>query len=153
MVRRLILLLSAAALGWYLVSRLRRPREDDFIFDEDGFAVEETRDGPAGQASDTTAGAGAATQAAVQAPVDRIRSIVGEHGEEQAAGEPAAPVTTEAAGAGEAQAGYIKGNVRNDGVKIYHLPGDPAYDRTNAEQTFHSIAEAEAAGFRRARQT
>jgi hypothetical protein len=44
----------------------------------------------------------------------------------------------------------IKGNVRPDGDKIYHVPGDPSYERTNAEQWFGSVAEAEAAGFRRA---
>jgi hypothetical protein len=44
----------------------------------------------------------------------------------------------------------IKGNVRPDGEKIYHLPSDPAYARTNAEQWFASVDEAEAAGFRRA---
>ena len=44
----------------------------------------------------------------------------------------------------------IKGNVRSDGDKIYHMPGDPAYERTNAEEFFASAEEAEAAGFRRA---
>lgn len=44
----------------------------------------------------------------------------------------------------------IKGNVRDNGEKIYHLPSDPAYERTNAEQMFSTVQEAEEAGFRRA---
>jgi len=44
----------------------------------------------------------------------------------------------------------IKGNVRAGGDKIYHLPGDPAYERTNADEWFATVGEAEAAGFRRA---
>lgn len=44
----------------------------------------------------------------------------------------------------------VRGNVRPNGDKIYHLPGDPNYDRVNAEKTFASPEEAEAAGYRRA---
>lgn len=44
----------------------------------------------------------------------------------------------------------IKGNIRADGEKIYHMPQDPAYERTNAEEMFATVEEAEAAGFRRA---
>ena len=43
----------------------------------------------------------------------------------------------------------IKGNQGSNGW-IYHLPGMPYYDRTNAEQMFCSEAEARAAGYRRA---
>jgi len=44
----------------------------------------------------------------------------------------------------------VRGNVRANGDKVYHLPGDPNYDRVNAEQTFATREEAEAAGYRRA---
>lgn len=44
----------------------------------------------------------------------------------------------------------IKGNINRSGERIYHMPTDPYYGRTNAEATFCSEAEAQAAGFRRA---
>ena len=44
----------------------------------------------------------------------------------------------------------IKGNRGSNGW-IYHLPGMPFYDRTRAEQMFCSEAEAQAAGYRRAK--
>ena len=62
----------------------------------------------------------------------------------------AEPATGSVTDDGVAAEGEVKGNIRPDGEKIYHLPGDPAYARTIAEQTFASAEEAEAAGFRRA---
>jgi endonuclease YncB( thermonuclease family) len=44
----------------------------------------------------------------------------------------------------------IKGNRGSHGW-IYHLPGMPFYDRTNAEEMFCSEAAAQAAGYRRAK--
>ena len=44
----------------------------------------------------------------------------------------------------------IKGNRGSNGW-IYHLPGMPYYGRTNAEEMFCSEAEAQAAGYRRAK--
>jgi endonuclease YncB( thermonuclease family) len=44
----------------------------------------------------------------------------------------------------------IKGNIRSDGTRIYHLPDGRFYARTQAEALFCSVSEAEAAGFRRA---
>ncbi|XXF54581.1 ComEC/Rec2 family competence protein [Thermoanaerobacterium thermosaccharolyticum] len=44
--------------------------------------------------------------------------------------------------------GLIKGNINSKGEKIYHLPGDPWYDRTKAEAWFKTEAEAQAAGYR-----
>lgn len=44
----------------------------------------------------------------------------------------------------------IKGNINAKGDKIYHVPGDPQYDRTKPEQTFCTEKEAIAAGFRKA---
>jgi endonuclease YncB( thermonuclease family) len=45
----------------------------------------------------------------------------------------------------------IKGNHSPRGEFIYHLPGMPYYSRTRAEAMFCSEAQAQAAGFRRAR--
>jgi endonuclease YncB( thermonuclease family) len=45
----------------------------------------------------------------------------------------------------------IKGNHSRRGEWIYHLPGMPYYDQTRAEDIFCSEAEAQAAGYRRAR--
>ena len=44
----------------------------------------------------------------------------------------------------------IKGNRGSHGW-IYHIPGMPYYERTRAEQMFCSEAEAQAAGYRRAK--
>ncbi|PEP46833.1 hypothetical protein [Bacillus pseudomycoides] len=42
----------------------------------------------------------------------------------------------------------IKGNKNSKGEKIYHMPGQQFYDKTNAEEMFCSEAEAKAAGYR-----
>jgi endonuclease YncB( thermonuclease family) len=44
----------------------------------------------------------------------------------------------------------IKGNVRADGTRIYHMPSDPYYTRTKPENWFCDEDEAKRAGFRRA---
>ena len=44
----------------------------------------------------------------------------------------------------------IKGNQGSNGW-IYHLPGMPFYERTKAEEMFCSEADAQAAGYRRAK--
>jgi hypothetical protein len=44
----------------------------------------------------------------------------------------------------------IKGNRGSNGW-IYHLPGMPFYERTRAEQMFCSEADAQSAGYRRAK--
>jgi micrococcal nuclease len=44
----------------------------------------------------------------------------------------------------------IKGNIRKDGEKIYHLPTSPQYNVTKAEVMFCTEEEAKAAGFRSA---
>jgi endonuclease YncB( thermonuclease family) len=67
---------------------------------------------------------------------------------------------TRTAGAAEAQRTSnapspnctIKGNVRTDGARIYHLPSDPYYAKVKPENWFCSIQEAQAAGFRHAGQ-
>jgi endonuclease YncB( thermonuclease family) len=46
----------------------------------------------------------------------------------------------------------IKGNVNKKAQRIYHLKTDPSYARTNPENWFCSIVEAEQAGFKRAGQ-
>lgn len=63
------------------------------------------------------------------------------------AGQPATDAGAE--GAIAAPSGKVKGNVRADGEKIYHMPGDAMYERTKAEQEFDTPEDAEAAGFRR----
>jgi endonuclease YncB( thermonuclease family) len=45
----------------------------------------------------------------------------------------------------------IKGNRSRRGQWIYHLPGMPYYGQTRAEETFCTEAEAQAAGYRRAK--
>jgi hypothetical protein len=193
MVRRLMSLLAVAAIGWYLASRFLRPKPASLGNDGESSPDAEQQGGVTARITAAASGAAAATRRAAQAPVDRIRSIVGDHGEESPDGERAvapagdgeedavvemtggsssatgiAPATaatpSQEAGAppprGEgaresvtsedAEAPHIKGNIREDGDKIYHLPGDPAYERTNAEQMFSTIEEAEAAGYRRA---
>lgn len=47
--------------------------------------------------------------------------------------------------------GLIKGNINNNGDKIYHLPGQVNYEQTKAEQWFKTEREAKEAGFRRAK--
>jgi micrococcal nuclease len=42
----------------------------------------------------------------------------------------------------------IKGNIRKDGKKIYHLPSSPQYNVTKAEMMFCTEEEAKEAGFR-----
>jgi Staphylococcal nuclease homologue len=42
----------------------------------------------------------------------------------------------------------IKGNVRQDGTRIYHKPGDPSYLKVKPENWFCDIYEAARAGFR-----
>src|SRR5204863_4942521 len=48
------------------------------------------------------------------------------------------------------QGRVIKGHISANGEKIYHLPGQSSYERTQANETFHSEEAAQAAGFRRA---
>jgi hypothetical protein len=130
MIRRAIILASLAGAGWLLYSRLIRQRSP---------AVGDT----AGPWPDDQRGG----------LDDRVS---GAEGEGFAIAAPSAPEparTLQASGrvAPSAEpARTIKGNIRPDGERIYHLPGDPAYERTNAERWFVSVGEAEAAGFRRA---
>lgn len=42
----------------------------------------------------------------------------------------------------------IKGNVRSDGTRIYHMPSDPSYSRVKPENWFCDVDEATRAGFR-----
>ena len=45
----------------------------------------------------------------------------------------------------------IKGNLSRNNVLIFHLPGTNNYERTKPEACFATEADAEAAGFRKAR--
>jgi endonuclease YncB( thermonuclease family) len=42
----------------------------------------------------------------------------------------------------------IKGNIRSDGTRIYHIPSDPSYDKVKPESWFCDTNEATRAGFR-----
>ncbi len=44
----------------------------------------------------------------------------------------------------------IKGNISSTGAKIYHVPGQEYYDKTDAEETFETEEDAIKAGYRRA---
>ncbi len=135
MIRRLAVLLVLAALGWFLYTRLR-PRPAVVVGDEADLRPDDERGGFTHPTRGTAPTPDAYRPAANAAP---------------AAPTAAAP---QADNATEARAtdttGAIKGNIRPDGEKIYHLPGDPAYARTKAEQIFATVEDAEAAGFRRA---
>jgi len=41
----------------------------------------------------------------------------------------------------------IKGNITDEGRKIFHTPRSPWYERTNPEVCFRSIEDASDAGF------
>ena len=62
----------------------------------------------------------------------------------------ASEAAQEAAERAELAVRPIKGNISSRGEKIYHLPGQSSYDRTDADETFATEAEAQAAGYRRA---
>jgi hypothetical protein len=146
MVRRIILLCVAAGVAWYIVTRLRASQ----ALSTSGGA--HPPPAPAsGEPVESAPGTDSSTTAATAraAPHDRIRSIIGDPSE--GASDGSAPATHISEDGGPRRdPGLIKGNINRDGEKIYHLPGDPAYERTKAEQMFATIDEAEAAGFRRA---
>lgn len=45
----------------------------------------------------------------------------------------------------------IKGNIKTDGDKVYHIPGGRNYESTVAEEMFYTEKEAEKAGYRKAK--
>lgn len=148
MIRRLITLIAIGGAIYFVYTRFFRSPpvlvDDDWDLDFDS---------PPPPTPVSAAAAPAATNAAPTEP-ERIRALVGSDDAAAPAGQ--APVAAadedEAAATDDATDGetMIKGNVRDDGEKIYHMPGDPAYARTKAEQLFATAEEAEAAGFRRA---
>jgi hypothetical protein len=215
MIRRVIVLASMVGAGWLIYTRFFR-QQPTAIGDTADLRPDDQRGGLADRVSAAFSSAASTAGRAAQAPVEKVRSMVGGQQDETpegerlvvpegsadedtatemasgyapaderreppptpdayrpaaeaspladttAGGEPGAGGTTQGAETaqppdGGAQAAApaaaertIKGNVRTDGEKIYHLPGDPSYERTNAERWFESVAEAEAAGFRRA---
>lgn len=46
----------------------------------------------------------------------------------------------------------IKGNIKSDGSKIYHVPGGRFYDITEAEVRFKTEEAAVKAGFKKSKQ-
>jgi len=85
-----------------------------------------------------------AAQAATSA-VDQAAEIAEKAGKraQQQAEAATRPLTEQAAR-------LIKGHTSSHGEKIYHLPGQSSYDRTEADVTFATEEAAQAAGFRRA---
>lgn len=65
--------------------------------------------------------------------------------------EAAAPTQARSSGASRSGNCVIKGNRSRRGEWIYHLPGMPYYEQTRAEDIFCTEAQAQAAGYRRAR--
>ena len=63
---------------------------------------------------------------------------------------PARAVSSDWAGRAKANCN-IKGNRNRKGQWIYHVPGMPYYERTRPEEIFCTEAEAQAAGYRRAK--
>ena len=222
MIRRIAVVLGLAGLGWYLYARFLKQQHGVYVGDQADLRPDEGRGGVTERVAQAASGAATTAMRVAQAPVTRVRSLVGHADEEQPEGErrvtpegmaeesiaemaagyapaderreppptpdayrpaaeasPVASATPERGGGATlpaesstaqsqrpqttrvqeqpaAEAGSqrtIKGNVRADGDKIYHMPGDPAYERTNAEQMFATIDEAEAAGYRRAGRT
>lgn len=45
----------------------------------------------------------------------------------------------------------IKGNIRKNGEKVYHVPGGRYYDLTHAEVMFKTEEDAQKAGFKKSR--
>lgn len=46
---------------------------------------------------------------------------------------------------------WIKGNIREDGSKVYHVPGQKYYSATNPEEWFETEEDALKAGFRKSK--
>jgi hypothetical protein len=140
MMRRLIVLLAAGGAIYFVYTRFFRSPpvlvDDDWDLDFDSPP-------PPTPVSAAPADAPEAETDTASTEPERIRALVGSDGAETAVED--AP--TDEAAASETM---IRGNVRDDGEKIYHMPGDPTYSRTKAEQLFATAEEAEAAGFRRA---
>ncbi|AEO93850.1 membrane associated protein [Bacillus phage G] len=45
----------------------------------------------------------------------------------------------------------IKGNIKTNGERVYHVPGGQLYDATRAEKMFYTEEEAIKAGFRKSK--
>ena len=99
-----------------------------------------------------------ATEAAPEAPAEALNGVTRRAPratsaaleQAMAVAEQAAEQASESAPDAVEPARPIKGNITSRGEKIYHLPGQSSYERTQAEMLFASEAEAQAAGFRRA---
>lgn len=110
-----------------------------------------------GAATEALTSAAAASSSAAEALNVSVGAAGAATGELAAAaerhGQALAAVPQGFAGAAPAPpTGRIKGNINQQGEKIYHAPGSRWYDLTDAESWFDSIEEAEAAGYRPPRQ-
>lgn len=176
MIRRVLTLAAGVGIAYVVVRQVRKRFGDNDADDFwDDFDEGEPVDPTPGRSAEPPMQAASAQPSMQQAPTpptppERPLAVVGESGGTHSSaqhGSPAAdaavpgtpdsmprPLTPDDAGRfteGVAEAeGMIKGNIRHDGERIYHMPGDPAYDRVNPEQRFATADEAESAGFRRA---
>ena len=100
------------------------------------------------QAQDATVDAARTTAETARATTERVVEQTRETTARVV--EQAREVAEEAAERADLAQRPIKANVNARGEKIYHLPGQASYERTQAEETFATEAEAQAAGFRRA---
>jgi len=167
MIRRLLVLAGAAAAGWAVYNRFVKPKPSYVTDGGDDWPDSEPP--RANVPAMTPEPPPPATESSEPAVSERIRALVGDDAGSGAtttrdadagtsAGDAtttiaeAATITIDAAAETDTER-PIKGNVRADGDKIYHVPGDPAYERTKAEERFATAEEAEAAGFRRAGHT
>lgn len=179
MIRRVLTLVAGAGIAYVVVSQVRKRfggnDTDDFWDDfDEGEPVDPAPGRSVEPQGETTPPQPLMQQppAAPSATPERPLAVVGESGGSgsRATVEHGSPATGDGAATpadatprtlapddaarfvesvSEAE-GMIKGNIRHDGERIYHMPGDPAYDRVNPEQRFATAEEAEAAGFRRA---
>ncbi|MDP4098878.1 thermonuclease family protein [Paenibacillus sp. P96] len=82
---------------------------------------------------------------------DGFHPATAENSSESSAGNKTSADTAAKSGTEEAPpsaACAIKGNISSKGDKIYHTPESPSYERTQPEQWFCTVAEAEKEGFR-----
>jgi len=86
--------------------------------------------------------------APVQSPVVNTASSLPTTESKTDVEKPKAITSTQVTGQGP-NGGGIKGHTDKNGVKIYHLPGDPYYSRTtHISEWFFTEKDAQAAGYR-----
>jgi hypothetical protein len=83
----------------------------------------------------------------LRAITDQVREQAG-RSVEAASRQAAARAGVPPNGDGRCPAGYpVKGNVREDSVRLYHVPGQRSYDQTKPERCFATEEDARKAGY------